>query len=234
MDKAKGSKKKIKITMDGPYEVSGDVPLKQMDIGANDRGESVDWVEGKSYEKPEEPYHLCRCGHSRTKPFCDGSHDDAGFCGREHANRPPYEKHAQVLEGPGCSLLDDQTLCVGARFCDVGETVWGYVEKSDNPENVQRAIEEACKCPSGRLTVVDSDGKRIEPNLKPEIGVVEDPSQNCRGPLWVKGGIEIEGANEEKYEVRNRVALCRCGESKNQPYCDGSHYNCPHMQGLDE
>lgn len=227
------SDKKIKITMDGPYEVSGQVPLHQETIVTNTEGASAAWKKGPAYQNQEEPYHLCRCGHSKTKPYCDGSHDDAGFCGHEHANRPLYRNHAQPLEGEDCTLLDDPSLCSGARFCDRGATVWQYAQKSSNPAFKVLAVEEACNCPAGRLIVVDTDGGHIEPMLAQEIGVIEDPSNDCRGPLWVKGGIEIEGANGEKYEVRNRVTLCRCGESKNQPFCDAEHYNCPHMQGLD-
>ena len=226
--------KKIKITMDGPYEVSGNVPLGVESIGSDAAGDSIAWQRGHSYKNTEEPYHLCRCGHSRQKPYCDGTHNDAGFCGHERADRADYRDSAQVLPGETVNLLDDSTLCVGARFCDVGASVWNYAERSGDPQNKAKAIEEACKCPSGRLTVVERDGGCVEPDLKPEISVVQDPVNDCRGPLWVKGGIAIEGANGEKYEVRNRVTLCRCGESQNQPFCDGSHYNCEHMRGADK
>ncbi len=232
MDKAPG--KRVRITMDGPYEILGDVPLQQNIIETDDLGESVAWKEGKTYQPKTSPYNLCRCGHSRDKPYCDGSHDDAGFCGKEMTNRPPYEQHAQHMHGQTADLLDDPSLCVTARFCDRGETVWGYVEKSGEPGFKEKAVKEACNCPSGRLTVREKDGKSYEPKLEPGIGVVEDPANNCRGPLWVKGGIEIVDKEGRGMEVRNRVTLCRCGESQNQPYCDGSHYNCPTMQGLDE
>jgi CDGSH-type Zn-finger protein len=39
----------------------------------------------------------------------------------------------------------------------------------------------------------------------------------------VRGGLAIESADGFVYEVRNRVTLCRCGRSKNKPFCDGSH-----------
>jgi CDGSH-type Zn-finger protein len=39
----------------------------------------------------------------------------------------------------------------------------------------------------------------------------------------VRGGIPIESANGKTYAVRNRVTLCRCGQSANKPLCDGSH-----------
>ena len=232
MDKAEGMK--ITITRDGPYQVTGNVPLHRESIGADAQGDSVAWQKDRAYESEEKDYNLCRCGHSRQKPYCDGTHDDAGFCGHEKAERPSYRENAQVQRGEAVDLMDDQSLCVGARFCDVGATAWQYAADSGDPRNKAMAIEEACKCPSGRLTVLDRDGAMIEPKLEPEIGVVQDPVNNCRGPLWVKGGIEVEGANGEKYEVRNRVTLCRCGESSNQPYCDGSHYNCERMQGLDQ
>jgi CDGSH-type Zn-finger protein len=39
----------------------------------------------------------------------------------------------------------------------------------------------------------------------------------------VRGGIRIQAPDGFVYEVRNRVTLCRCGESKNMPFCDGTH-----------
>lgn len=226
--------KKITITRDGPYEVAGGVDLYNDAIGSNAEGDAVCWQKGRGYESQSGTYYLCRCGHSRDKPYCDGTHEDAEFCGRETADRPSYREGAEVLAGESVNLMDDPSLCVGARFCDVGESTWRYVENSGDPDAKAMAIDEACKCPSGRLTVVDPDGGAIEPKLEPGIGVVQDPANECRGPLWVKGGIQIEGANGEQYEVRNRVTLCRCGVSQNQPFCDGSHYNCENMQGMDE
>ena len=72
------------------------------------------------------------------------------------------------------------------------------------------------RCPSGALTYEVED-RLVEPALPVEIGVVPD------GPLWVTGGIEVERADGEPFEARNRVTLCRCGASANKPLCDGSH-----------
>jgi CDGSH-type Zn-finger protein len=52
---------------------------------------------------------------------------------------------------------------------------------------------------------------------------VEDPAEGVSGPLWLRGGIPVFAADGFAYEVRNRVTLCRCGASKNKPFCDGSH-----------
>ena len=70
--------------------------------------------------------------------------------------------------------------------------------------------------PSGRLVAWDNEtGKPIEPKLEPSLGLIEDPVEQCSGPIWARGG--------HRYEVRNRVTLCRCGASKNKPFCDGTH-----------
>jgi CDGSH-type Zn-finger protein len=226
--------RKIRITRDGPYEVHGNIPLRNDIIGANERGESTEWRAGRTYDALDDPYCLCRCGHSRTKPFCDGSHEDAEFCGRESADKPPYEESAALIVGETIDLMDDENLCAGARFCDVEKTAWGFAQNSADPECRQKAIDEACNCPSGRLTAVDHDGRRIEPELEAGIGAIQDPEADARGPLWVRGGIPVEGPNGEAYETRNRVTLCRCGNSGNQPYCNGAHRLVPEMKGMDE
>ena len=74
------------------------------------------------------------------------------------------------------------------------------------------------RCPSGALTYeIESEGGVIEPDLPEEIAVTDN------GPLWVTGGIPIERADGQPVETRNRVTLCRCGHSKNKPFCDGTH-----------
>jgi hypothetical protein len=63
----------------------------------------------------------------------------------------------------------------------------------------------------------------LEPKLPASIGLVQDPARHVSGPLWVRGGIPVVAADGTTYEIRNRVALCRCGASSNKPFCDGSH-----------
>ena len=85
------------------------------------------------------------------------------------------------------------------------------------------AVEEACDCPSGRLVAWDQNGKAIEPDFEPSIGLIEETQAGKMGPIWVRGGIPVESADGTTYEIRNRVTLCRCGKSSNKPFCDGSH-----------
>jgi CDGSH-type Zn-finger protein len=222
----------IVVTKNGPYLVTGNVPLRLMTIGPNAQGESWDWKEGRVLPAGRE-YKLCRCGQSKTKPFCDDSHEQVGFDGTETASRRPFDREAGVLEGPTLVLQDEENLCAFARFCDPAGKIWALVPQSDNPKARALAIREGMACPSGRLVVRDkTTGQAMEPDLPPSIGIVEDPALKCSGPLWVRGGIRIESEGGAAYEVRNRVTLCRCGASNNKPFCNGSHANVPFRDGL--
>jgi CDGSH-type Zn-finger protein len=219
--------KKITITKDGPYIVSGSAPLSLQTIGVDAKGESTEWIQGNTLKVVEE-YALCRCGESKTKPFCDGSHAKVGFEGKETASREPILKQAQVMDGPSMQLADAEVLCAFARFCDPNGRIWNQVENTDDPVVRVNFIRQAGDCASGRLLAIDKKGgKAIEPKLPQEIGIVEDPARDCSGPLWVRGGIPLVGADGQAYEVRNRMTLCRCGRSENKPFCNGAHASEP-------
>ncbi len=230
-----GLDKKIKILKKGPYEVSGGVPMQEAKIQADEHNVSEEWLHGPSYPGTDKTYYLCRCGHSENKPFCDGAHAKAGFAGEENGEKKPYRERCKVYEGAFLNLLDDENLCCSVRFCDRGVGVWTAAIESYTEEKRALAIEECAQCASGRLTVLDKKtGEAIEPELEKEICPIQDTPADCLGPLWVKGGIPLEGADGKPYETRNRMTLCRCGKSVNMPFCDISHRNCRHMQGLEE
>ena len=226
----KGSPKKpvnkqfrIRVNENGPYVVSGGVPLEEDIMISGDDGIPYEWRTGKKYPIKEK-YTLCRCGQSKNPPFCDGTHARIDFDGTETAGNKPFLNQAEDTDGPDLDLTDAPDLCVHAGFCDRASGIWNLVEYSDNPEARRIAIEEAGNCPSGRLVVWDKDGNEIEPELEPVIGlVIEDPVEGLTGALRVRGGIPIEGADGTSYEIRNRVTLCRCGKSANKPFCDGTH-----------
>ena len=215
--------KKITVSKNGPYLVSGSVPLAFQTIGVNNDGESTEWVEGDPFPASAQ-YALCRCGASNTKPFCDGTHAKIGFDGSETARREPILKQAERLDGPAMQLADAEVLCAFARFCDPHGRVWNQVENTDDPKVRAQFIRQVGDCASGRLIAIDKDtGKPIEPELPRSIGLVEDPALECSGPLWVRGGIPLVGADGRAYEIRNRMTLCRCGRSENKPFCNGAH-----------
>ena len=213
----------IKITKNGPYLVFGNVPLYEYTIVYDENGCSRDYKETKKF-KTEESYSLCRCGKSKRKPFCDSSHVITEFNGIETASRADYLDLAKRIEGPGANLTDQESLCAYARFCDPYGSVWSLVEKTDEKDSYAEFIRQCEYCPSGRLVAWDKKTNRpIEKKLEPSIVLIEDPKMECSGPIWVRGGITIESADGHEYEVRNRVTLCRCGESQNKPFCDGTH-----------
>ena len=213
----------IEVRKDGSYRVSGGLPLSEQWIVTNDQGESLGYREGKSFLTPPQ-YSLCRCGQSSDKPFCDDTHKSIHFDGTETASRQPYLDQAETFTGPTMLLTDATSLCAFARFCDPKGRIWNLVPQSDDPE-ARRLVEyEAGHCPGGRLVAWDREtGKSIEPEFEPSLGLIEDTAREVEGPIWVRGGIPIVSAGGEAYEVRNQVALCRCGLSLNKPFCDGSH-----------
>jgi CDGSH-type Zn-finger protein len=168
---------------------------------------------------------LCRCGNSKTKPFCDGSHTRTYFSGREEADREPFHKMARKLIGRNLILLDQRELCMGIGFCHLAGSTWVLARFSDNPRKRQLAIQTSLNCPSGRLVVCDKDTEEpIEYDWEPHISIIEDDRFNENRPIWLKGGIPVESQDGTTYEVRYRVTLCGCGKSRIMPFCDGRHY----------
>ena len=216
--------REIKVTKNGPYLVSGKLPISEQIIIVNKEGVPIEWRSDKNYPL-QEKCGLCRCGKSKNKPFCDGTHVKVGFDGTEVASNEPYLKQAKTMLGPTLKLTDVADLCASARFCHRAGEIWNLIPKSDGSDAKRVAIEEAGDCPSGRLVVWDrKTGEAIEPKLEKSIGLIEDPQMKCSGPIWVRGGIPIRSANGKIYEVRNRVTLCRCGNSSIKPFCDSSHF----------
>ena len=214
---------RIEIRKDGPYLVSGALPLSEQWIVTNAEGESLDYREGKKY--PAQPqYALCRCGQSGNKPFCDGSHKKVHFDGTETASREPYHEQAKTIDGPTMRLTDAESLCAFARFCDPKGRVWNLVKQTDQAEARRLVEHEAGHCPAGRLVAWDrKTGKAIEPKFEPSLGLIEDTEKRVSGPIWVRGGIPVISSDGTPYEIRNRMTLCRCGRSDNKPFCNGSH-----------
>ena len=213
-------KYRIKITEDGPYIVSGNVPLAEKVIVP--RGREYELQEGRQLPQSEN-YALCRCGKSKSAPFCDGTHLKSGFHGEETASQKEYRERADLIKGSGIDLLDDGR-CAFARFCHrKNGNAWELTEHSAIEENRIEAIQAACDCPAGRLTAVDKDGTVHEPVHEPSIDIIQDSEKGVSAGIFVKGFIPIESADGTMYEPRNRVVLCRCGKSNDKPFCDATH-----------
>ncbi len=174
-------------------------------------------------------YQLCRCGQSKTKPFCDGSHEKADF-----RSFTGYElKHDRIhnywgeVEGQKITVGYNPALCSHAKLCwrdgnDVFKPTarpWVQPEKA---ESLQYVIDKVNACPSAALgyKLGDGDWQREDPEVQ-EI-VVSD-----YGPYIVRHVDLTDAPISQDVQDFEELTLCSCGLSENKPYCDGSHMKIP-------
>jgi CDGSH-type Zn-finger protein len=164
---------------------------------------------------------LCRCGGSQNKPFCDGTHGTIGF--RDANEADPKKNRRQTYVGKGITIFDNRALCAHAGFCT--DELAAVFRHHDNPWIVPDAGETAKvidvirKCPSGALSYA-VDGAEAAPPQRPPMVTVTD-----NGPYAVTGGVELLGVKMGEGASSEHYTLCRCGASKNKPFCDGSHWD---------
>lgn len=206
----------ISVTRGGPYLVSGNVRVTSKTPVTSEHGEPITWKTAPASETRAK-VALCRCGGSSNKPFCDGTHASLEWDDTDNAPEGTYAERAKSYGGEGIEVFDDRPICVHAGFCgNKVTTVWKMAAKTSDSQIRAEAIAMIERCPSGALTYA-VDGETIEPDLPVAVAVIPD------GPLWVSGGLEITRSDGSTLERRNRVTLCRCGQSATKPLCDGSH-----------
>jgi CDGSH-type Zn-finger protein len=192
---------KITCAPNGPYVVDETVNLRR------EQGEALPSRGGMA---------LCRCGGSARKPFCDGTHAKNGFSDQNPGGRAASRRIAYA--GKAITIFDDRSICAHAGFCtDRLKSVFRMnVEPWIDPDaaSVQEIVATIEKCPSGALSYA-RDGVEASPGPRePMVTVTND------GPYAITGGIALdEDASREHY------TLCRCGGSKNKPFCDGTHWH---------
>lgn len=224
---------RIAIDPEGPYLVYGSPPLVQAFIVPDGAGSSWNYQPGDTYPTGEKCVALCRCGGSSEKPYCDESHLDHPWDPDVTAADRPMLEDAEMYDGPTVSLSDNESYCAFARFCDARGRVWNIVGESDDPQRREDMVWEANHCPGGRLSAWDRATREpFEPDFEPGLALIEDPLLGVSGGLWVRGGIPVTRPDGVTYEIRNRVALCRCGQSDHKPYCNGAHASIYFRDGL--
>ena len=208
----------ISVQRNGPYRITGGVPLVRKSPVMSEHGEPIGWEKGDALTSRQH-YLLCRCGQSSNKPFCDGTHTEVGFDGTEAADTGAIAERQKIYEGTKVVVKDDRSICTHAGFCSNRvTTVWKMTRNTDDAQVRAQMMAMIERCPSGALSYsLEADGVDIEPDFPAEIAATPD------GPLWVTGRIPLERSDGQPLESRNRMTLCRCGASKTKPLCDGSH-----------
>jgi CDGSH-type Zn-finger protein/truncated hemoglobin YjbI len=205
----------IQVSSNGPYLVTNAQRL-------------LDWLGEPLPTRPQ--MALCRCGRSRIKPLCDGTHASIAFTDEKDASR--VADRLDTHTGQQVTILDNRGTCQHSGFCtDRLATVFRLREEpfvrpsGGRMDEIIRAVRD---CPSGALSYaidgvearedVDYHSKR-----EPTIEVSKD------GPYRVTGGIRLVDHRRSDV-VRNQGAsyehytLCRCGHSQNKPFCTGVHW----------
>jgi len=163
---------------------------------------------------------LCRCGGSKAKPFCDGTHSSNGFTDRKLADS--RKDRREVYRGKRITIYDNRAICAHAGYCSDGlKSVFRYgVEPWIEPDGaaVDEVIETIGKCPSGALSYAIEGKEGVPPERPPKVTVTDN------GPYAVTGGIELVNVEFGDGASREHYTLCRCGASANKPFCDGSHW----------
>jgi CDGSH-type Zn-finger protein/ferredoxin len=165
----------------------------------------------------KDPGALCVCGESRNKPYCDGSHNAAGFS----SEREIQEETIQEYQGKEVTITFNRSICSGAGKCVQG---LGTVFKSGDSSNwifpdndtAENIIAQVKACPSGALSCQVGDEVTIDERTAQKVTIVKN------GPYHVEG-IEMETENRPTRGSSSKFSLCRCGKSRNKPYCDYSH-----------
>jgi CDGSH-type Zn-finger protein len=162
---------------------------------------------------------LCRCGKSAMKPYCDGSHSKIGFVGEKSPKRT--QDKVKSYAGRDITIHDNRGVCAHDTSCtillpavfDIGRRPW------INPDgaSVREIIETVEKCPSGALSYSIGSRRYQALDREPCLTVAKN------GPLHLTGGIRIKDDQRNKPESKEHCTLCRCGESENKPFCDGTH-----------
>jgi CDGSH-type Zn-finger protein len=214
-------KPKILPLPNGPYYLMNDIEPRVVENLQNSKGESLSTIYGIA---------LCRCGASKNKPFCDGTHGTIGFSSENKESVNDSQQHIVVKDkrksyvGKGITIHDNRKICSHAAECvnnlpsvfKLNSRPWIDPDAAETEE----IINTIKKCPSGALSYsVDGIEYRDQNERKPMITVSKG------GPYLVTGGIDLIGDNIQFAEgsSKEHYTLCRCGASNNKPFCDGMH-----------
>lgn len=215
-------KPKILPLPNGPYYLINDMQPKVVYNLQNFKGEPLSTTVGTA---------LCRCGGSKNKPFCDGTHNVIRFSSANKTLENDDIKKIVIKDkrrdypGKEVTVHDNRKICSHAAECvnnlssvfKLGSRPWINPDAS----KMNDIIDVVRRCPSGALSY-SIDGVEYrdpEEQRNPTVTVLKN------GPYHITGGIELIGDNIQFGEgaSKEHYTLCRCGASENKPFCDGAH-----------
>ncbi len=194
----------IEIMENGPLIVTG---LKNFQ---NSKGKEL---------SPKDRIALCRCGESANKPYCDGSHTAVEFSGKREINRPLTKE--KIYGGKEIAIHDNRVICSHAGECvEQLSSVFRLEERpwiDPDRAEVKTVIEVIKKCPSGALSYTINEKHYRDQDREPAIQIAKNGPYDVSGNVALKVEAGLQPPSKEHY------SLCRCGASKNKPFCDGAH-----------
>ena len=132
------------------------------------------------------------------------------------------EKKVTDYPGAAADVHWDGRLCIHIGECGRAnnELFVGGRQPWCQPDQVSAddVADVVVRCPTGALTYSRKDGGPGEVADQENVVVIAH-----NGPLYLRGDLQIDGAAKDMNGVKFRAALCRCGASKNKPFCDNSH-----------
>lgn len=189
---------KIEAFENGPFKLTGVSKLTCF-------GEEI---------KADEEVYLCRCGGSQKQPFCDGTHSKINFDDKNPEQNPKDLVHWQ---GQSIKTTFNPNICMHAGNCKPLKDLREKESSGGDAATVQEIVKVVNSCPSGAITFETS----IENSSEDVPGEVEIISG---GEVRIKSDFETLNFKINDGQPKNRATLCRCGLSRNKPYCDASHF----------
>ncbi len=203
----------IRLVADGPYVTTGGPGV-------------VDHLGRDIRTRPAMAF--CRCGQSGRMPFCDGTHALIDFTTAKDPARAPDRRDSYV--GTVVTVLDNRGICAHSGFCT--DRLAGVFHAGAEPfvtpsggraDDILRAVR---AWPSGALSYSlqgPEAREQVDQDRPAQIEISKD------GPYRVTGGVALYNSDGTDV-VRNtgssseHYSLCRCGRSRNKPFCSGMHH----------